>query len=259
MGKNGQHEEENKTTTTPEDTNRFESIKPLDTSSQSVRPTQLSQSNVVVSQFEVPAELPNEKHGSGLKTSVPLVSAKDTMPVGMSASQLGLDMPRRSIKWNRYIRASLYLVAIVLLIAGGMVIWKNYNDGMTVKTLSFKGYAYSFSFFRSAKYMQSSNGFPGYVTPNKAFAVVGPISNLPDFCSELGSQYTQAFTVKIYGATRPVCYTHDDFSDFDNQIYTVSFSVQSHYHEFVVIYPKSQNSKVYPKLQTILTSVKVAN
>lgn len=211
----------------------------------------------VVSQFNPP--ITAEKNDTMQKEFIPTqlappTSGGDVMPVGMAASQLGLDRPGRHFNWRRYARSGmLYPIVLLIVVAAGLLFWRYYIDGMTTKTLSLGGYNYSFSFFRSSKFKQFSNGMQGYTINQDVSAFVGPVVDMPQYCAELGIQYTQAFTVNIYGVTRNVCKVQYG----SDQTYAVSFSTQNHNYDFVVVYNQSQNAKVYPKLASIFESIKV--
>lgn len=234
--------------------------KPSEEINRERQPSQSFQSSAVVSQFE---PVTSDQYGSENDTThtsaFPTISEKDAVPIGMSASQLGLDMQRKHFhfRWRRNIRNGIYPIATLIVLVAGFVFWKYYVDGMATKTLSIGGYNYSFSFFRAATYEQMSNtGFQGYVLNSNITATVRPqTTNLFQYCTQLGDQYTQAFSVMIYGTTRPVCTAQDSLG---TQVYYLGFSALNQNHGFAVAYSKSQNAKVYPKLKSIFESIKVS-
>jgi hypothetical protein len=153
-----------------------------------------------------------------------------------------------------HIKVGLYLFAVALAI-GYFLFWKFYINGMVAKSVTVGGYSYSFSFPRSAKFTQFGNGMRGYTIDNDHSALVGPVSGLPQLCAVPGSPYATAFKVQLAGAILPVCTTQDSQED---QIYTLNFTAQNQYHEFMVTYGYSQNPKDYPKLKSIFESITVS-
>jgi hypothetical protein len=220
------------------------------------RSEQPKQSSIVVSQIEQPAAMRSEQ-----QVSAPVItnssSGEDKFPVGMSASQIGLDVQknRKRIYWRMSIRNGIYPLAMLIVVFGGLLFWRHFSD-MATKTLSIGGYTYSFSFFRDATYEQvNGSGFQGYTVNGNIAATVRPQStNLVPFCSEMGDQYTEAFTVQVYGTTRPVCTAQNNLG---TQVYYLGFTALNKNHGFAITYNKSQNAKVYPKLKSIFESVRV--
>jgi hypothetical protein len=230
-------------------------IQPSETAAQGSQPTQPT---VVVSQLEpANAGQPNNIQEPAPTQATPS-TRNDTFPVGMSASQLGLDESRSHmhIGWRRLIKNGIYPIAMLLVVAGSLLFWKYYIDGTATKTYTAGNYTYSYTFFRQAKFEHFPNGMQGYMLGQaEASAFIGPTVDNPEYCAELGVAYTQAFTVQMYGSAHNVCKAHDNLN---NQIYAVNFSTLNKNFEFVIDYPVSQNAKVFPKLKSIFESVKVS-
>lgn len=170
------------------------------------------------------------------------------------ARRLNLDKLAKNIDWRTYVIDFVYL-ATVLLVASGFLYWKFYMNGMATKSLTVGGYTYSFDYVRSASATQNSNGMRGYTTDFDHSALIGPVAILSQQCTGSSSQYTIAFTVHVYGDTRPVCKSQDSQG---NQIYTLSFASQNRFHEFMVTDGNTANTNAYPKLKTIFGSVTVS-
>lgn len=233
-------------------------IQPSETTTQTSQPIHPTQPTAVVSQPEpANADQPNNTQ----EPAPPQATSStrdDTFPVGISASQLGLDESRSymHIGWRRLIKNGIYPLAMLLVVAGSLLFWKYYIDGMATKTYTAGNYTYSYTFFRQGKFERFPNGMQGYMLGQaEASAIIGPTVDNPEYCAELGVAYTQAFTVQMYGSTHNVCKAHDDLN---NQIYAVNFSALNKNFAFVVDYPASQNAKVFPKLKSIFESVKVS-
>lgn len=195
-----------------------------------------------------------EKSQDSIATQAVPSPRKFVLPFGLPASRLKLGTFKISSAWRTYIGFSLYVITVALLI-GGFLYWKLYVNGMVAKSVTVGGYSYSFSFTRSAKYVPYGNGMRGYQLDNNHSALVGPVSGLPQLCGLKGSPYATAFTVQIYGQTRPVCTARDSH---DDQIYTLNFKYQGNFHEFQVTYGYSQDPQVYPQLIKIFESIHVS-
>lgn len=182
------------------------------------------------------------------------VPAKRRVSSGAFTSKLGLDKLTKSIDWGTYISDFMYFMA-VFLVVGGLLYWKFYMNGMATKSLTVGGYTYSFNFVRSASATQNSNGMRGYQTDYDHIAVVGPETSTSQLCDGSSSQYTLAFTVRVYGNTLPVCKSQDSQG---NQIYSLSFASQNHFHEFMVTYGNTPDANTYPKLKSIFESISVS-
>jgi hypothetical protein len=183
----------------------------------------------------------------------------DTFPkklglyLGFVSSRITVDKLKSRYDWRAIARTTFFITSALLIICG-LLYWKFYLNAMNTKSLSDGGYNYSFTFSRPAKFGMYSNGMRGYATDQDHSAVVGPISGLPSLCGLRGDPYTLAFTVHVYGATRPVCTAQDSQ---DEQMFMLSFIAQNQYHELLVTYGYTNDAKIYPKLKTIFESITV--
>lgn len=196
----------------------------------------------------------SEQHQVAEPVEVMAVPTQRKVSFGAFASRFGLDKLVKNVDWDMFIKDFLYLIA-VLLVVGGLLYWKFYMNGMAKKSLSVGGYTYSFNFVRSASAAQNSNGMRGYQTDYDHIAVVGPVTSTSQLCTGSSSQYTLAFTVQVYGNTRPVCKSQDSQG---NQIYALSFASQNHFHEFMITYGNTPDANAYPKLKSIFESITVS-
>lgn len=168
----------------------------------------------------------------------------------MSASQLGLSTPGKTVEWGTYIKMVLIILAVLAVLIGGFIFAKNFFFGMTTKTLSNGGYNYSFKFYRTASIVYP-NGGEAYKYNDNIVAGVQPTNDNLAECYEIGSGWTKAFTTQIDGSTRPACVVN-------SQAFGVLFTALNHNHLFIVTYKTKQDTSVYPMLKTIFSSVKVS-
>jgi hypothetical protein len=181
------------------------------------------------------------------------MGSQGQMQVGMSASQLKLDTPtHKGFAWGRLVKEITVLLVVVVAFGGGFLYLKNLLSSMQTKTLSNGGYTYSFKLNKSATEVQLSNGSSAYKYANTLVASVEPSNsaNLAS-CSQIGSQWQEAFSVKVYGAEQPVCTPN-------GSAYMLYFTALNHNHLFSVTYGSPQTSSVYPTLKAIFSSVSVS-
>lgn len=180
---------------------------------------------------------------------------RDAMPVGMSASQLGLDGSHHSINWAGLIKKGAVTVVVLVVLAGGFLLLKNVFSSMGTKTLTNGGYTYSFVFYKSANKVALPNGSQAFKYQDTTVAGVVPTNeNPPSACWNIGAQWKEVFTVQAYGATWPVCSP----SGVAMSDYTMYFKALNHAHLFTIAYSSQQPATIYPQLQTIFSSVKVS-
>lgn len=183
----------------------------------------------------------------------PSVPADGQMQSGMSASQLGLNTTHNSFEWGGLVKKAVIIGVILVVVGGGFLFIKSSLTGLSTKTLTNGGYSYTFQFKKSASEVQLSDGSTAYKYLNSEIAGVKP-TNDPALtsCSQMGSQWTQAFIVQIAGSQHPVCTPN-------NQTYSLFFTAQNHNHLFAVTFSSQQTSAAYPELQTIFGSVNVSH
>lgn len=175
------------------------------------------------------------------------------MPIGISASQMGLNVPSIQIEWRKYIKRALITIAVLVVLVGGFTFVKDFITGFDTKTVTNGGYTYSFMFYRFS-HLVTVNGVQIYKINNSSNVSAGPTNeSVTTFCAQLNryNALQQAFTVQLYGSTRPVC-------EYQNTLFVMIFTALHENHIVAVTYSKPQNSSVYPKLQTIFGSVKVS-
>lgn len=181
----------------------------------------------------------------------PLVSGTN-IPIGVSASQLGLNTSEPRHDKIDVLKKVLGTVLIFILLLGGYGFLEYMFTGMTPKTLSNGGYTYSFTFNKRASLVHLSDGSAAYKYSSSTIASVKPTNDIePVNCSEIGAQWKEAFTVHVYGASRLVC-TPNGFG------YSMFFTALHHEHLFSVVYSSQQSTSTYPKLESIFKSVKVS-
>jgi hypothetical protein len=186
--------------------------------------------------------------------SIPL-NSDNQVPVGLSASQLGLNSPiNDSFGRGRFLKKAIIIIIVLIVIALGGLFFKSTLTGLGTKTLSNGGYTYTFKFYKSANLVQLSGGSNAYKYLDHSIAGVLP-SNSPSLtnCSQIGASWTQAFTVNVYGVNGPVC-TPNSL----NEVFSFYFTALNHNQLFTVTYNGPQTSSVYPTLQTIFGSIKVS-
>jgi hypothetical protein len=181
----------------------------------------------------------------------PLASGTD-IPIGMSASQLGLDTAGAKYDKLNVLKKAMGTILILILLLGGYGLLEYMFTGMATKTLSNGGYTYSFTFNKRAGLVHLNDGSAAYKYSSSIIASIKPTNDVtPVSCSEIGAQWKQAFTVQVYGATRLVCTPNDAG-------YSMFFTALNHNHLFSVVYSKQQPTSVYSKLKTVFGSVKVS-
>ncbi len=245
-----------------------EIIQPINPASAPVTPTNpIEQPKIVVSQDvntgQPSTSLDNMQPGLALPNSVePKPAPIDQTPIGVSASQMGLEGFSFQLEWRKYVKKALITIGVVIVLIGGFTLLKNFISGTSTKTLSNGGYTYTFLFNRFSRSI-STNGVNGFTTNNNFSVSATPVNiAVPLVCSELnynwhpvftsvGTNWQEAFSVKLYGSTHPVCTP-------DNKLYQVLFAAINSNHLFVVDYGSPQNSSVYPRLQSIFQSIKVS-
>jgi hypothetical protein len=177
----------------------------------------------------------------------------DTLPVGVSASQLGLNTPQHTgLNWKKLIKLSI--IPCVLL-ALGLGAWIYFSNGYsyTTKTLENGGYVYSFEFNRAASVqnIKGKNYLNGWALHSfqKVSVLAEPVSATPPAsCSQEGAGMVQVFTTTINGTTYPVCSLH-------NAIYGVGFAFDGKNHLFELI---SKSALNIDTAETIFNSLTVA-
>jgi len=181
------------------------------------------------------------------------LTGHDTLPVGVSASQLGLNTSQRTDRnWKKLIKLSI--IPCVLL-ALGLGAWIYFSNGYsyTAKTLENGRYVYSFEFNRAASVqnIKGKNYLNGWAL--HSFQKVGVLAEpvaapSPASCVQEGVGMVQAFTTTINGTTYPVCSLH-------NAIYGVGFAFDGKNHLFEVI---SKSALNIDTAETIINSLTVA-
>ena len=226
-------------------------IQPSETFVQEMQAPLPIQTSVVARDFKPPTEQSNSERQPIFNQPIPPVPTVPT-PFGVSASQMGLSQQQtKIIGWRTYLKKSLVPLVVLVLIVGGYLFYKSYT-GFATKTVSNFGYNYSYKFYRNAALIHVNDGSTAYKQNDSIVAGVEPRdAGLNAFCGEIGPGWTEVFTVRVYGTTRPVC-------AINNKGFTMEFSALNHNHLFTVVYNGTQNSSVYPTLQTIFSSVKVS-
>jgi hypothetical protein len=184
--------------------------------------------------------------------SVPATAAM--MPVGVSESSMGpTDAKTHKSSWSKLVKPLIVVAVIVVLgITGFVVLYANAK--LTPKTVTNDKYTYDFDFYKqSVSTKLPSAEAQKYM--NKAIASADPVSEaLITNCDVIGSKWTEAFSVHIYGASEPVCTA----STSSEQIFVMNFPALNVHHLLVVTYLNdTQTSADYPTLKTIFSSIKV--
>lgn len=188
-------------------------------------------------------------------TQVAPSGKKRPLPVDLPLRRIILDRLNMLRAWRKYVGMSLYFLTVLLLLSG-LLYWKFFIDGMNRKYISAGSNTYSFLFLKPATATPIINGMQGYASDYDHRAVIGTLMDLPQLCALKGSPYKLAFTVQVYGVTRPVCISQDSQG---YQIYTLTFTTNNQYYEFMVTYGDTPNSNVYPTLRSIFESIQVSN
>lgn len=222
------------------------------TSPTGLQPQQPSAPTVVVSADF----MPQIERPAATQPSAPKIPSKnDPMPVGMSASQMGLDYPTRTIHWGVYLKSAAILAAVVVVVVTGFVLLNNLFNGMSTHVVTNNGYTYSFSFYKGSSLVQLPNGYQAYKHDGNMVASVLPTNNdnPPTACYEIGGDWKQVLTAQDFGTAWPVCSP----TGTKGSAFTMWFRYQNHSHIFTIVYNNQQPSTVYPTLQKIFSSVKV--
>lgn len=180
------------------------------------------------------------------------LSRKDPMPIGMSASELGLDSLHKSYNWQKFVKNAVIILFVVAVLAGGYVLLKGLFSGMATKTLSNGGYTYTFTYYKSAKQVTLDNGSKALKDSSSTVVTVGPTTvNPPPVCTDITYKMRQISTVTIGGTSYLVCAQN-------NTDFTMFFTAQNHNHMMTLAYSKQQNSATLPKIENIFSSIKVS-
>jgi hypothetical protein len=153
-------------------------------------------------------------------------------------------------------RVLLVTAGVVVLIIAGTFLKGLTSDFKTV-SLQNGNYSYTFKFYKSATKTQAGgqNTYTYQNSQSKMIADIQPTNeSTVTSCSKLGSKWSQAFTVNVYAASRPVCFT----STGNVRAYDVIFPAQNSNQLFLVTtYGTPESPSIDSGLKTIFESVKL--
>ena len=179
------------------------------------------------------------------------LSGHDTLPVGVSASQLGINTSQHA-DHNPKRLMKLAIIPCVLLVLG-LSIWIYLRNAYsyTTRTLDNGGYIYSFEFNRGASQqnIKGKNYLNGWASPTfQRVGVLGePVTApVPSSCAQIESDLVQVFSSTINGMTYPVC-------TLNNAIYEVGFTYGGKSHLFEVISKSAISVDIAEKIINSLT------
>lgn len=120
------------------------------------------------------------------------------------------------------------------------------------KRLTNGGYTYSFRFYKQSSLIQPKANSYAYKYLNDVIAGVQPsASPALNNCSQIGSQWQEAFSVEVNKKEYKVC------SPSPN-LYSMYFSALNQNHLFTVTFRQNQTVTVYTTLKDIFGSVQVS-
>jgi hypothetical protein len=114
-----------------------------------------AQSNIVVS-----PDTPQMQSQQQAETNQPQqYKAIDSAPMGMSASQLGLNTPKTGIEWSRFIKKALIAIVAIIVLGGGLFYLKNSTNKLSPLShyaVSQSSPSFTVNFYKNAQVVQKN-------------------------------------------------------------------------------------------------------
>lgn len=131
------------------------------------------------------------------------------------------------------------------------------NSNLATVTMTNSNYTYSFKYYKGSTPTELANGINAYSYMSNSNAAAQPITTpLSANCSDIEGSWTEVFTVKVYGATEPVCM--DENSNI--QGFSLRFSALNSNHLFGIGFTDgAQSPSIYPTLKAMFQSISVSN
>lgn len=178
------------------------------------------------------------------------------MPIGVSASQMGLNSPQHSINWRTYLKPAIVTGMILVVLIAGYLLYSGLF-GYASRTVQANGFTYTVTYSRSASkvtvngqtYLQGTDKF-GHTM---LLYVAKSVSNDYDCHTSAGSDLSIVATPQVDGQQHNLCYSPS------LNVYGMNFTYNNAWYS-LAIFPKVKGQKLnQSSVITVASTVNISS